>query len=101
MGYVVVVRKVSVRGSRHTYAYGREGRLGSNFTLDTTQSLISPSDAEGNPTSRASLSTAADVEERAELDDDEWTRFVEAAVGVLKRVRAGGEPPERADRIFG
>jgi hypothetical protein len=101
LGYWIGIERVKTDGQRHTYAYGREGSHEAHLTLDLDEGRLYPSDADGHRTSSAWVNVAATEDSRGDLPSDAWARFVEAAAGVIKRMRKEGRPPRVADRVYG
>jgi len=101
MGYWVAVKRVHEADAKHVYSYGREGAPDGHLTLDTGTNRIYFSDERGMPSAGAFVSVDGSVEERGELAVDAWSRFVEAAIGVMKGIKREGAPPAVADRVFG
>jgi hypothetical protein len=101
MGYWLGIVRVRQEGCLHTYGYGREGALEGHLTLDVAANLLYPGLDDGTRTSLAYVDAGGEDGARGDLDRESWTRFLEAALGVLKRLKTDGEPPRTADRIYG
>jgi hypothetical protein len=101
MGYSVAVERVCEQGSKHVYAYGREGGSDGYLTLDTATGRIYVSDEHGTASAEAFIAMDGSVEHRGGLPVEPWSRFIEAAIGVIKGFQRETGPPAVAHRIFG